>query len=87
MSTKKPVKKGEKLNFEAVYTELESLISRLEHSESMSLEASLEAFESAIKLTREAQAALSEAEQKVQLLIEQNGQPVATEMSGDEVER
>ncbi len=66
MSTKKTVKNGESQHFEAIYAELESLISQLENSDSMSLEASLKAFESGIKLTRVAQGALSKAEQKVQ---------------------
>jgi exodeoxyribonuclease VII small subunit len=39
----------------------------------LSLEDSLKTFEEGIKLTRECQQALKTAEQKVNLLIEQNG--------------
>ena len=40
----------------------------------LSLEESLKTFEEGIKLTRECQQALVKAEQKVKLLIEENGQ-------------
>lgn len=86
MSTKKPAKKGEKLDFEALSEKLESLIAQLETNESLSLEASLEAFESGINLTKEAQRTLSEAEQKIQVLLEKNGEIVAKQFPGDEVE-
>ena len=74
MATKKTPKSSEKLNFEAISEKLEELTSQLENSDAMSLEASLEAFETGIKLTREAQQILSAAEQKVQMLVEKNGE-------------
>jgi exodeoxyribonuclease VII small subunit len=40
----------------------------------MSLEDSLKAFEQGIKYTRDCQNALTKAEQKVQLLLQKNGQ-------------
>ena len=40
----------------------------------MSLEDSLKAFEQGIKYTRDCQNALAKAEQKVQLLLQKNGQ-------------
>ncbi len=86
MSTKKTPKSSEKLNFEAISEKLEELTSQLENSDSMSLEESLEAFETGVKLTREAQQILSEAEQKVQMLIEKNGDMVASPLPGDEAE-
>ena len=86
MSTKKTPKSNENLNFEAISEKLEELTSQLENSDAMSLEASLEAFETGIKLTREAQQILSEAEQKVQMLIEKNGDMVASLLPGDEAE-
>lgn len=86
MSTKKTTKTNEKLDFEAISEKLEELISQLENSDSMPLEASLEAFETGIKLTREAQQVLSEAEQKVQMLMEKNGDMVASPLPGDEDE-
>ena len=86
MSTKKTPKSSEKLNFEAISEKLEELTSQLENSDAMSLEASLEAFETGIKLTREAQQILSAAEQKVQMLIEKNGDMVTSALPGDEAE-
>lgn len=64
------------VDFEASLAELESLVEQLENSE-LSLEQSLAAFEKGIKLTRQCQQALTHAEQKVQLLMEENGQSQA----------
>jgi exodeoxyribonuclease VII small subunit len=59
-------------SFEDSLTELEQLVNRLERGE-LSLEESLQAFERGVNLTRTCQKALQEAEQKVQILIEKNG--------------
>jgi exodeoxyribonuclease VII small subunit len=48
--------------------ELEALVARLEGGE-LSLEQALEEFERGVKLTRECQAALKDAEQKVEILL------------------
>jgi exodeoxyribonuclease VII small subunit len=61
------------LDFEAALTELEQLVALLEKGD-LSLEDSLKKFEQGVKLTRNCQKALLEAEQKVQLLIEKNGE-------------
>ena len=58
--------------FEESLTELEQLIERLEEGD-ISLEDSLKAFERGVQLTRACQKALGEAEQKVQILLEDNG--------------
>ena len=47
----------------------------------ISLEDSMAAFEQGISLTRQAQKALAEAEQRVQVLMQQNGEPVASAFS------
>jgi len=65
------------LNFEHNLEQLESLVTEMESGE-LSLEDSLGAFEKGIKLTRECQNALQKAEQKVQKLIEANGQLIET---------
>lgn len=65
----------EPVDFEAALAELEELVSRME-SGTLSLEASLEAFERGIKLTRDCQAALRQAELRVKALTQ----------DGDEVE-
>jgi exodeoxyribonuclease VII small subunit len=60
------------LNFEQALGELEALVTAMESGE-MSLEASLQAFEQGVRLTRDCQQALTEAEQKVQLLLSEEG--------------
>ena len=50
---------------------LESLVERMESGD-LSLEESLKAFEDGVRLTRECQQALQQAEQKVRILLEQS---------------
>ena len=57
-------------DFAATLERLETLVNRLESGE-LSLEASLAAFEQGVRLTREAQRRLDEAELKVRTLVEQ----------------
>lgn len=64
-------------DFEQSLAALEALVARMEAGE-LSLEESLKAFEEGIKLTRECQTRLSEAEQRVQILLEQDGQVTLT---------
>lgn len=65
-------KKQKAFNFEEALEELEKLVSAMEEGE-LSLEESLQAFEKGIKLTRDCQTALKKAEQKVQVLLDENG--------------
>ncbi len=60
-------------DFEHSLADLQALVERLENGE-LSLEDSLSAFEQGIRLTRECQGALAQAEQKVQLLLERDGE-------------
>ncbi len=60
-------------DFESALSELEELIEQLESGD-LSLDASLKAFEKGVKLTRECQQRLTEAEQKVQKLVSEQGQ-------------
>ena len=60
-------------DFEQSLADLQILVERLENGE-LSLEDSLSAFEQGIGLTRDCQAALSQAEQKVLILLERNGE-------------
>lgn len=62
--------------FETALSELEQLVARMERGD-LSLEESLQAFERGIRLTRDCQQALATAEQRVQILLEQNGESVA----------
>ena len=66
-----PAKKKE-FDFEKAITELEQLVEKMEQG-NLSLEASLKLFERGIALTRACQKALSEAEQKVQILVREGG--------------
>lgn len=59
------------LNFEAAVKELEGMIEKI-GSGQLTLEESLKDFERGILLARHCQTALKEAEQKIQILIEQN---------------
>ncbi len=70
------------IDFEASLSQLENLVEKLENSE-FTLEQSLQAFEQGVKLTRQCQQALSAAEQKVQLLIEENGKSEAVPFQDD----
>ena len=60
------------VDFEEALDQLEELVEDMENGD-LTLEESLKAFEQGIKLTRECQHALSTAEQKVKMLIEENG--------------
>jgi len=64
-----PKKKTSKPDFEAAIAELEQLVETLEQGD-ISLEESLKHFERGIELTRTCQKALQEAEQKVQILTQ-----------------
>jgi len=65
-------KKKTTSNFEKDLQELESLVEKMEGGE-LSLEESLVHFERGIALTRSCQKALSEAEQKIQILLSEDG--------------
>jgi exodeoxyribonuclease VII small subunit len=61
----------EPVNFEKAMAELEQLVSQMEEGD-LSLDDSLQAFERGIKLTRQCQHALSQAELKVKTLTAAN---------------
>ena len=66
--------------FEATLEKLETIVEKMDQGD-MSLEDSLKAFEQGIQLTRSCQKALVEAEQQVQLLLQENGQLQTTEFT------
>jgi len=71
-------------DFEKALENLEQLVTSMEDGD-LSLEDSLKAFEKGIKLTRECQSALQKAEQKVQMLISENGETKVVDFEqGDE---
>tara|TARA_R100001377_G_scaffold82100_1_gene62130 strand:- start:497 stop:736 length:240 start_codon:yes stop_codon:yes gene_type:complete len=75
-------KKDSVFNFEESLASLESLVTAMEDGD-LSLEESLQAFEKGIRLTRECQSALQKAEQKVQVLINENGDPEQIDMDSE----
>jgi exodeoxyribonuclease VII small subunit len=76
-------KKDKPFDFEVSLAKLEELVAAMEDGD-LSLEESLQAFETGIKLTRECQAALQSAEQKVQILMNNNGAPEDLDTDIDE---
>ena len=58
-------------NFEASLKQLEQLVQQLEQG-NLSLQQSMQVFEQGIALTRECQQSLDQAEQKVQILMQDN---------------
>ncbi|HET8731929.1 MAG TPA: exodeoxyribonuclease VII small subunit [Moraxellaceae bacterium] len=62
-------RKPKAIDFEKALADLEKQVHLLESGE-LPLEDALKAFEDGIRLTRDCQQALAEAEQKVQLLLE-----------------
>lgn len=61
-----------KIDFEKNLGMLETIVHQLEDGQ-LSLEDSLSAFEQGVSLTRECQAALTDAQHRVQLLMQKNG--------------
>jgi exodeoxyribonuclease VII small subunit len=77
MSTKKTV------NLEKAITDLEELVEELESGD-LPLEKAMKKFEEGIKLTRGCQAALKEAEQKVEILLKSAGGEALCEFEVEE---
>ncbi len=72
MTAKKPV------NLEKALADLEALVDELESGD-LPLEKAMKKFEEGIKLTRSCQAALRDAEQKVEILLKSAGSEEALE--------
>lgn len=75
--------RAKSVNFEKTLEQLETLVEDMETGE-LSLEESLKAFEKGIKLTRDCQQALQNAEQKVQLLMSENNELITTDFNENE---
>jgi exodeoxyribonuclease VII small subunit len=76
-------KKTSPPDFEKSLEELEALVARLEEGD-LPLEETLQQFERGIGLTRQCQKALSEAEQKVEVLVEKSGRLEAEPFEPDQ---
>lgn len=66
-------KKIENLNFEESLSELENIVQRLEQGD-LSLEESMTLFERGLNLSQNSQVKLKDAEQKIEILLEKDGQ-------------
>lgn len=75
--------KAKTVNFENAVAELEQLVKGMESGE-LSLEASLQAFEKGMQLSRDCQQALADAEQKVKILTEKNGELLSQDLDDNQ---
>jgi exodeoxyribonuclease VII small subunit len=74
MTRKKDNEQGPR--FEAILADLETVVTTLEQGD-LPLEEALEAFERGVKLTREGERILGDAEKKVEILLKgEDGEPV-----------
>ena len=81
MASRKAEKDSKPVDFETAMRELEAVVERLEQGD-LPLEESLAAFERGVLLTRSCQAALKEAEQKVEILLKKSGEATLAEFDG-----
>lgn len=79
MTAKKPI------NLEKALSDLEDLVDELESGD-LPLEKAMKKFEEGIKLTRQCQSALKEAEQKVEILLKSAGSEDLEEFDADDEE-
>ncbi len=63
------------VDFEKALAELESLVQRLERGD-VPLDEALRTFERGVALTRQCQACLQAAQQRVEILLKRSGEPV-----------
>jgi exodeoxyribonuclease VII small subunit len=75
-------KKTDTLSFEQAMQELEGIVANMEQGE-LPLEDALQQFERGIVLARLSQQKLKNAEQKVQILMSQNGQASLIDFNND----
>lgn len=67
-------------NFEAALSTLEDIVTKMEKGE-LSLEASLTEYEQGMALVRDCQKILTDAEQRIKLVSEKNGQISETDFT------
>jgi len=78
---------AQKQTFEASLQSLERIVGELERGE-LPLEKSLELFEQGVKLSRECQERLGEAERRIEVLLQDNdGRTFAEALGGGELSR
>ncbi len=72
-------KKAENLSFEQAIQELEGIVKQMELGE-LPLDEALKSFERGIQLARHSQETLANAEQKVQILMQQQGEQTLVDL-------
>ncbi len=75
-------KKLDNLSFEESLASLEAIVEQLEHGD-LPLEQSMELFEQGLKLSQVSQQKLQQAEQKLQILLTEQGQQVLADFDID----
>jgi exodeoxyribonuclease VII small subunit len=72
-------------DFEASLAELEALVERLERGD-LPLEEALSSFERGVQLTRQCQGALTEAQQKVEILLKQGDETRTRDFAAEDTD-
>ena len=75
-------KKPQAVDFEAALSELEKIVEKMEAGD-QNLEEALKSFQRGVELARTCQQGLKEAEQRVEKLIQQNGEVIVESFSED----
>jgi len=84
LQTKLKLMTNQKTSFEAAMQELEEIVVEMEKGD-IPLEESLKKFERGIQLARQSQQQLKAAEQKVQILMQSNGDQTLADFESDEL--
>ncbi|MEA1065820.1 exodeoxyribonuclease VII small subunit [Apirhabdus apintestini] len=77
-----PKKNESQVSFESALTELEQIVSRLENGD-LPLEEALNEFERGVQLARQGQTRLQQAEQRVQILLNDSEEAPLTPFTPD----
>ncbi len=80
------MKKPENQSFEESMNELENIVENLEQGD-LSLEDSMKLFERGLSLSQVSQSKLSQAEQKIQILLNKNGEQQLADFDDSESQR
>ena len=83
MLKSRPMATKKSYPFETSLDKLEKLVEKMESGD-LPLDESLRIFEEGVKLTRDCQQALAQAEQKVKLLMEENGEILSTNFEAED---
>lgn len=78
-----PRKKASEFDFETAIENLETIVDDMEAGE-LSLEEAMAQFEQGVKLTRDCHKALQQAEQKVKILLEKQGELELVDFENDD---